>query len=173
VNKGKPCIPNRYIYTAREWDDDIALYHYRARWYDPDTKRFTQEDPVFESTNKYMYVDNNPMVNTDPTGENPAVGAIGGILLIFLIFQGVKFFNSALEKNDPNTYRDRIDANNAIKNDESYIDAAKARVDNAEAAVDFTKAAATANGGYPDAVVGLLCAIGISAFCNPDPPCEE
>jgi RHS repeat-associated protein len=68
-NKGKPCIPNRYAFTGREWDPDIALYHYRARWYDPDTKRFTQEDPVFESTNKYKYVGNRPIKYSDPTGK--------------------------------------------------------------------------------------------------------
>ena len=28
---GKPCIPNRYTYTAREWDEDVQLYFYRAR----------------------------------------------------------------------------------------------------------------------------------------------
>jgi len=61
-------IPNPFTYTGRQWDPETRLYHYRARWYDPDTKRFTQEDPVFESTNKYKYVDNNPMVNTDPYG---------------------------------------------------------------------------------------------------------
>jgi len=68
VNKGKPCIPNRYTFTAREWDADLDLYFYRARWYDPDTKRFTQEDPVFESTNKYMYVDNDPTAFVDSFG---------------------------------------------------------------------------------------------------------
>ncbi len=68
VNKGKPCIPNRYIYTGREWDADLDLYFYRARWYDPDTKRFTQEDPVFVSTNRYMYVGNRPIKYSDPFG---------------------------------------------------------------------------------------------------------
>jgi len=27
----------RYLYTGREWDADLALYYYRARWYDPTT----------------------------------------------------------------------------------------------------------------------------------------
>jgi YD repeat-containing protein len=26
---------NRYTYTGREWDGDLRLYHFRARWYDP------------------------------------------------------------------------------------------------------------------------------------------
>ena len=27
---------NRYTYTGREWDEGLALYHYRARMYDPE-----------------------------------------------------------------------------------------------------------------------------------------
>jgi len=69
VNKGKPCIPNRYAYTGREWDADLDLYYYRARWYDPDTKRFTQEDEVFSSHSQYMYVSNNTMIYIDPFGR--------------------------------------------------------------------------------------------------------
>ena len=177
VNKGKPCIPNRYIYTGREWDADLDLYYYRARFYDPDTKRFTQEDPVFESTNRYMYVDNNPMVNTDPsgaTGQSPVVGAAGGLILVYMLFSIFKYFNNGLKKSDPNTKRERQDVVVDSKiTDEEFVDMQKADVDYAEGAVDFTKAAATANGGYADGIVGLLCEIGISMFCNPDPPCGE
>ena len=69
MNKGKPCIPNRYAYTGREWDPDLDLYFYRARWYDPDTKRFTQEDEVFSSHSQYMYVSNNTLIYIDPFGR--------------------------------------------------------------------------------------------------------
>ena len=84
ATKGKPCIPNRYAFTGREWDPDIALYHYRARWYDPETKRFTQEDPVFESANKYKYVDNNPILYYDPDGYTaaPAVLTTGWTIAV-------------------------------------------------------------------------------------------
>jgi RHS repeat-associated protein len=68
ANKGKPCIPNRYAFTGREWDADIALYHYRARWYDPETKRFTQEDPIILDINPYVYVKNRPISKRDPFG---------------------------------------------------------------------------------------------------------
>jgi RHS repeat-associated protein len=34
-----------YAYTAREWDPEINLYYYRARYYDPKVGRFVSEDP--------------------------------------------------------------------------------------------------------------------------------
>jgi len=66
--KGKPCIPNRYTFTAREWDPDAQLYYYRARWYDRETKRFTGEDPQY-SFNKYCFTMNTPINSKDFTGE--------------------------------------------------------------------------------------------------------
>jgi len=67
--KGKPCIPNRYTFTAREWNPDALLYYYRARWYDREAKRFTGEDIIFSSlTNSYTYVDNDPINYVDRNG---------------------------------------------------------------------------------------------------------
>jgi RHS repeat-associated protein len=37
---------NRYTYTGREWDADLRLYHFRARWYDPATGGFVSRDPL-------------------------------------------------------------------------------------------------------------------------------
>jgi RHS repeat-associated protein len=37
---------NRYTYTGREWDADLRLYHFRARWYDPVTGGFVSRDPL-------------------------------------------------------------------------------------------------------------------------------
>lgn len=33
-----------YAFTGREWDPEVALYHYRARYYDPTVGRFTSEN---------------------------------------------------------------------------------------------------------------------------------
>mgnify|MGYP003798747069 CR=1 FL=1 len=54
-------------------------YHYRARAYDPDTGRFLQHDPVW-NTNPYTYVGNNPVVFIDPHG-NEAKSTTGGFNL--------------------------------------------------------------------------------------------
>jgi RHS repeat-associated protein len=37
---------NRYTYTGREYDADLRLYHFRARWYDPATGGFVARDPL-------------------------------------------------------------------------------------------------------------------------------
>ena len=61
---------NPYCYTGREFDD-VDLYYYRFRYYDPTTKRFLSLDPIgFESGdyNHYRYVFSSPVNYTDPSG---------------------------------------------------------------------------------------------------------
>jgi RHS repeat-associated protein len=39
-------ISNRYTYTGREWDETLALHHFRARWMSPIAGRFLGRDPI-------------------------------------------------------------------------------------------------------------------------------
>ncbi|WP_409846789.1 RHS repeat domain-containing protein [Roseateles asaccharophilus] len=57
-------------YTGREQDSG-NLYYYRARFYDPQLKRFLSEDPIglAGGGNVYVYVEGDPLSFTDPTGE--------------------------------------------------------------------------------------------------------
>jgi RHS repeat-associated protein len=50
-----------------------GLVYMRNRWYDPNTGRFTQEDPIGYAggINLYGYVGNNPVSYTDPFGLCP------------------------------------------------------------------------------------------------------
>jgi fibro-slime domain-containing protein/RHS repeat-associated protein len=65
---------NSYLYTGEQKDDAAGLYYLRARNYDPAIGRFMTQDlhqgsleePA--SLNKYVYVQNNPVNMTDPTG---------------------------------------------------------------------------------------------------------
>ncbi|WP_143544013.1 RHS repeat-associated core domain-containing protein, partial [Rhodopirellula sp. MGV] len=62
---------NRYTYTGREWDDELSLYHYRARMYDPMCGRFCSRDPIgFRGSahNLYQFIDSDPLASTDPSG---------------------------------------------------------------------------------------------------------
>lgn len=88
-----PQLNNRYTYSGREFDQEIGLMYYRARYYDPKVGRFIQEDPFVGSvfapvtlTNRYIYVTNNPQNFVDPSGEmgtgtsvsSPGGGSSGG-----------------------------------------------------------------------------------------------
>jgi len=68
---------NRYTFTGREWDEELELYHYRARMYDPLSGRFCSRDPIgFDGSkwNTYEYVSGSPLVSLDPTGKfQPAI----------------------------------------------------------------------------------------------------
>ncbi len=39
-------IGNRYVYTGREWDATLGLYHFRARWMSGLAGRFMGRDPI-------------------------------------------------------------------------------------------------------------------------------
>jgi RHS repeat-associated protein len=55
-------------YTGKEFDSDIGLYYYNARWYDPDLGRFITEDPARDGVNWFAYCNENPIRYIDPTG---------------------------------------------------------------------------------------------------------
>ncbi len=71
--------------------DDVGLYYYGARYYDPEIGRFISPDTIVpklknpQALNRYSYVTNNPLKYTDPTGRstqnnlNPGQGSGGGI----------------------------------------------------------------------------------------------
>lgn len=59
----------RYVGTYGVEYDKHDLYYMRARSYRPSIGRFLTEDPVWH-TNLYPYADNNPIVKTDPLGED-------------------------------------------------------------------------------------------------------
>jgi RHS repeat-associated protein len=57
-------------YTGREWDPEINLYYYRARYYDPRIGRFISADPegLRDGVNLYSCVGNHPVGRIDPLG---------------------------------------------------------------------------------------------------------
>lgn len=97
-----------YGYTGEETDDETGLIYLRARYYDPGLGRFISADPFWgrleepASQNRYVYVQNNPLLYTDPSGlasfnwgtaGKSVVGVIGGGLEVVggstLIYFGV------------------------------------------------------------------------------------
>jgi RHS repeat-associated protein len=56
-------------FTGKDWDEDVGLYYFNARWYDSTIGRFTTEDSVADDPNLYSYCGQNPVNNVDPTGH--------------------------------------------------------------------------------------------------------
>ncbi len=78
-------VDHAFGFTGRAWDDDVDLYYYRARWYDPAVGRFISEDPTgFDAgdANLYRYVTNSPLNFTDPSG-------LGFFREVFKVFRSV------------------------------------------------------------------------------------
>ena len=63
-------IDNHFTYFGQTYDETTGLYYLRARYYDPTTGRFTQQDPAEDGYNWYVYGNQNPVMYVDPSGEN-------------------------------------------------------------------------------------------------------
>jgi RHS repeat-associated protein len=79
-----------------QWlESNTDLYHFRARYYDPETGRFVSRDPVEvietvpESSNPYQFVYNNPLVYRDPSGEI-TISELTNARQIQSVLQGVR-----------------------------------------------------------------------------------
>ncbi|MEM1357972.1 MAG: RHS repeat-associated core domain-containing protein [Bacteroidota bacterium] len=72
MGAGEQC----YRYNGKEYQDQLGLYDYGARWYDPAIARWNAVDPLADHPNllswsPYQYTYNNPIFYNDPTGECP------------------------------------------------------------------------------------------------------
>ncbi|MFV8250466.1 RHS repeat-associated core domain-containing protein [Bdellovibrio bacteriovorus] len=92
-----PPVRTSIAFTGREYEDETGLYYYRARFYDPHVGRFIQEDPdpgvllnPASLNSKYVYVQNNPLIFKDPTGE-----VMGWDDFLFIV--GIALIGTAVE----------------------------------------------------------------------------
>ncbi|WP_405111623.1 RHS repeat-associated core domain-containing protein [Paenibacillus sp. FSL K6-1217] len=75
ITSQKEEISNSFKYAGEIYDEETGLYYLRARYYDPSMGRFLNEDTVEGqidnplSLNLYTYVENNPLMFNDPSGN--------------------------------------------------------------------------------------------------------
>jgi RHS repeat-associated protein len=74
-------LPTDYTFTGQKWEQETGLMDFKARLYDPKLGRFISTDSVVpggvQGLDRYAFVFNNPLRNTDPSGHNPKCGPDG------------------------------------------------------------------------------------------------
>ena len=55
-----------YSFSGKEYSQDLGLYYFEARWYDPEVGHFISPDPIDGIS--YAYAENNPLRYLDPFG---------------------------------------------------------------------------------------------------------
>src|SRR5262249_31228672 len=84
VSESNPGNGDRFNFTSREWDGEIALQFNRTRYYMPSDGRWLSEDPAgFKAgeSNLYRYVGNHPISSWDPNGLQPQQLPLGSPVL--------------------------------------------------------------------------------------------
>lgn len=74
----RPSVKNNYLYNKKELQENLGLYDYGKRFYDPIIARWTSMDRLAEKysiISPYQYVANNPIKNVDAKGDSIFVTA--------------------------------------------------------------------------------------------------
>jgi len=58
-----------YQYTGQEFDEEVDLHNFRARFYDSDLMNFYSVDPLEEFASSYLYCGNDPIKLIDKDGK--------------------------------------------------------------------------------------------------------
>ncbi|EDS43793.1 conserved hypothetical protein [Culex quinquefasciatus] len=78
-----------FRFTGQEYDEELKMYNYHARLYDPELGRFLQVDPLEQYASPYKYAGNSPLDMVDPDGRFAfliPLAIVGGAYLGGLIY---------------------------------------------------------------------------------------
>lgn len=83
-NKSIKSVAKRYGYTAKERDEESGFIYHGKRYYIPWLCRWISTDPIgiSDGLNSYVYVSNNPIRFTDPTGMGAWDRFCGGLKMV-------------------------------------------------------------------------------------------
>ena len=98
-------LPTDFGFTGQRDVPGTGLMYYRARYYHPALGRFSSADTLVpnpsdpQSLNRYSYVRNNPVKDTDPSGHfaNVIVGAAIGAVIGAAVSAGPQMIQNARE----------------------------------------------------------------------------
>jgi RHS repeat-associated protein len=73
VSESNPSSGDRFKYAGGQYDSNLGIYNFEARWYNPADGGWISEDPLGlgPDSNPYRYVGNGPTNGTDPAGLWP------------------------------------------------------------------------------------------------------
>jgi len=145
---------NNFTFTGHELDEETGLIYAKARFYDPDIGRFLSQDIVLgnvanpPSLHRYYYVQQNPLIFVDPTGN-------------------IAFIQNIREKLKT-TRQDTIDAGVDIAENSTVQ-----RIFGASRAIASTAGVLAGVAGFADSTLGLInfggnLAVGLAAPFAPE-----
>lgn len=87
ISRREGAVNVAHKFTGQRLDDEIDLYFYNARYYDPEIGRFISPDSIIpnpssaQDLNRYTYACNNPLAYVDPSGHKSFFKSWGSTLL--------------------------------------------------------------------------------------------
>lgn len=104
-NAMDPPIPIRYRFVGEEYIEELEMYNFHARLYDPYAYRFYSSDPYHQFASPYIY-SNNPIKYRDATGKLFNLLAVAIVMVAlspFLIGMGVDAAPNGKKENKKNS----------------------------------------------------------------------
>ena len=69
---GGAAVRDDLMITGKDWDEELGLYYFNARWVDPELGRFISPTPLAPWVEEaYVYCHNNPVMWVDDNGYWP------------------------------------------------------------------------------------------------------